>query len=105
MKNQNNNRKKGILKTLAYGATGLAILAGVSILPNKNLKPENFEKANWIEYNNPNGIIWGCYTNEDIPKNQSNWHLYIEQTREKNNGNLEGTILLPDLDGNGIVGK
>jgi len=107
MKNQYKNKKR-FLRNLAYGAVGLAIL-GVSYITlsdNRNyLKPEEFDKANWIEFYNENGRIWSCYMNENIPKNQSNWHGYIDKVREKNKGKLEGRILLPDLDGDGKVGK
>ena len=74
--------------------------------PSKNyLTSKDFEKAQWIEFYNNNGRIWSCYTNEHIPKNQSNWHLYEGEVRKKNNNYLKGNILLPDLDGNGEVGK
>jgi len=109
MENQHKS-KKGFLKNLACGAVGLAILGGTYItISNSNdknyLKPEDFNRAKWIEKTNANGIIWDEYMNENIVKNQFNWHLYIDEVRKKNKGNLEGDILLPDLDGNGKVGK
>jgi len=98
------------LKNLAYGAVGLALLGGTYItISNTNdknfLKPTDFNKAGWIEFDNHNGRIWSCYMNENISKNQFNWHLYIDKVREKNKDNLEGRILLPDLDSDGKVGK
>ena len=42
---------------------------------------------------------------ENILKNQFNWHMYIDEVRKKNKGKLEGKILFPDLDGDGKVGK
>jgi hypothetical protein len=102
--------KKRLLKNLACGAVGLAILGGTYIkISNSNdknyLKPEDFSKAKWIERDNLSGIIWDKYMDEKIPKNQFNWHLYIDEVREKNKGSLEGKIWLPDLDDDGEVGK
>ena len=101
--------KKGILRNLAYGAVGLALLGGTYMTVSNNnnnlLKPTDFTKAKWIEFYNENGRIWSCYANENIPQNQSNWHLYIDEVRKRNNNNLEGRILLPDLDRDGKVGK
>ena len=110
MKEIQHKNKKGFLKNLAYGAVGLALLAGTYItISNSNdknyLKPTDFSKAEWIEFDNYNGRIWDYYMNEKIPKNIPNWHLYMDEVREKNNDNLEGRILLPDLDGDGKVRK
>ena len=111
MKEIQHKSKKRFLKNLAwYGTVSLALLAGTYItISNSNdknyLKPEDFNKAEWIEFYNHNGRVWSCYTNENIAENQFNWHLYIDEVREKNKDNLEGKILLPDLDGDGKVGK
>lgn len=106
MKNQHKS-KKGFLKNLAwYGTVSLALLGGTYItISNSNLKPEDFSKAKWIESYNPSGTIWDEYMNENIPKNQFNWHMYIDEVRKKNNNKLEGIISFPDLDGDGKVGK
>lgn len=105
MENQTKN-KKGFLKNLACGAVSLALLGGAyKTISNSHLKPEDFSKAGWIEFDNRTGRIWSCYANEDIKKNRFNWYFYMDEVREKNNYNLEGIILLPDLDGNGEVGK
>ena len=107
-----NNKKRSIGKKLfrnaVYGAIGLGFLAGaykaVSYTIDKNvLNRQDFQNAEWIEFYNPDGKIWDNYMNENIPKNQSNWHLYMDQVRKKNSGNLEGRILLPDLDRDGTV--
>jgi hypothetical protein len=100
--------KNEFLKTLAYCAFGVALLKGTCVLYDKNknaLKQEDFDKAEWIEFYNSNGRIWSCYMKEKIPRNQFNWHFYIDEVRRRNNNNLAGKILLPDLDGNGKVGK
>ncbi len=102
--------KKGFLKNLACGAVGLAILGGTYItISNSNdknyLKPEDFSKAKWIESYNPIGTIWDEYMGENIVRTTFNWHMYIDEVRKKNKGNLEGDILFPDLDGDGKVGK
>lgn len=110
MKNQHKS-KKGFLKNLAwYGTVSLALLGGTYItISNSNdknyLKPTDFKKAEWIESYNPSGIIWDEYMNENIVKNQFNWHMYIDEVRKKNKGKLEGDILFPDLDGDGKVRK
>ena len=67
--------------------------------------PKDFERERWSEYDNQNGRIWDCYMNENIPKNTTNWYAYQSEVKKKNHGNLEGITLLPDLDGNGKVGK
>jgi len=102
--------KKRLLKNLVYGAVGLALLGGTYItISNSNdknyLKPEDFSEARWIKSPNASGIIWDEYMDENISKNQFNWHLYIDEVRKKNKGDLEGEILFPDLDGDGKVGK
>ncbi|MDO8517268.1 MAG: hypothetical protein Q7S33_04025 [Nanoarchaeota archaeon] len=70
-----------------------------------DLTKEDFQKAEWKLYGNNSGMIWSCYTFEDIPHTSNNWYAYEKEVRAKNKGNLEGQILLPDLDKNGIVGK
>ena len=99
--------KKTFLKNLVYGAVGLAILGGTHIIIQDNniLKPRDFDEAKWMLYDNKNGRIESCYKKEDVPQNLSGWDLYMDKVREKNNYNLEGRILLPDLDGDGKVGK
>jgi len=99
--------KKRLLKNLAYGAVGLGLLVGTHIiLPNNNiLKPRDFDNANWIEFYNANGRIENCYRREDVPRNHYNLQLYSEEVSKRNKGNLEERILLPDLDGDGKVGK
>ena len=99
--------KKELLKNLAYGAVGLALLCGTNIIISNNniLKPRDFSKAKWIEFYNANGRIESCYRREDVPRNFYNLHLYSDEVKKKNNDNLKGTILLPDLDGDGKVGK
>jgi hypothetical protein len=97
---------KKTLKNLIPYAVGLALLSGIHIIiPDNTLKSRDFNKAKWIEFDNKNGEFWDCYANENIQQNLSNWQLYVEEVRKKNNDNLEGRILLPDLDGDGIVGK
>jgi hypothetical protein len=101
--------KRTFLGNLAYGtAVVFTILAGAYVtLSNSrtHLKPEDFKKAEWIKFDNENGRIWSCYTNENIPQHTANWNRYENEVREKNKGKLEGDILLPDLDGDGKVGK
>lgn len=110
MKEIQHKSKKRFLKNLVGGAIGLAIL-GLSYITISNsndknyLKPEDFNRVGWIEFDNHNGRIWTCYANEDIKKNRFNWYLYIDEVREKNKNNLERKIWLPDLDGDGKVGK
>ncbi len=110
MEKYQNKSKKRFWKKLVYGTIGLALLGGTYITisnttDRNHLKSKDFNKAGWIEFYNENGRIWNCYENENIPKNRSNWRLYIDKVRKKNKNNLEGKILLPDLDGDGKVGK
>ncbi|MEM3091315.1 MAG: hypothetical protein QXX55_01265 [Candidatus Pacearchaeota archaeon] len=94
------------MKTLAkILGTGL-ILTSLTGCNNKEyLSEEDFQNAKWIKFYNSNGRIYSCYMKEKIPKNMPNYHLYLDEVNRKNNGNLRGEILLPDLDGDGIVGK
>ncbi len=103
-------RKKPSCKYL-YGvialSAGIALgIKGLDYFANRGaLAPEDFDKAEWIEFYNEDGIIYPCYMNEKIHYSQGNKYAYEKEVGEKNNGKLEGTILLPDLDGNGWVGK
>jgi len=106
MKEIQHKSKKRFLKNLAYGAVSLALLGGAyKTISNSHLKPEDFNKAKWIKSYNPSGTIWHGYMGEDIVRTPFNWHMYIDKVREKNNNNLEGKILLPDLDSDDKVGK
>lgn len=95
-------------KILVGGAMIGITIVGVKeiehVIKENLLTSTDFENATWIEYNS-DGTIWGPYMAEDIPHNKFNWPLYTDEVRSKNNGNLQGTILLPDLDSNGYVGR
>ena len=69
------------------------------------LTSEDFQKAKWLRYDNKKGEIWSAYKQENINLNQINWYAYEKEVRKKNPNGLEGQIFLPDLDGNGKVGK
>jgi len=71
------------------------------------LGPEDFKDENveWIGFYNQNGRIYSCYTNENIVPSRFNYKLYLDEVRKKNDYNLKGSIVLPDLDGDGKVGK
>ena len=92
---------KGLIrKAIAGTAVGVSALylAGSLTLSRMNeylLSPEYFDNAEWCESFNPNGSIWDEYMNSGIPHNMPNWQLYAEKVREKNRGNLKGTIYLP----------
>ena len=95
----------GLVATGAMiGAAALGLKGVEHYLEGKYLHAENFQDAEWVEYN-PGGILWEAYTTEKIPHNMPNWNLYMSQVREKNKNSLQGNILLPDLDGNGRVGE
>jgi len=69
------------------------------------LEPEDFENATWKEFYNENGRIYSCYKSENIARSSTNWYAYETEVKKKNQGRLEGTILLPDLDDDKKVGK
>lgn len=94
--------KKAIL-----GVTLLAILGVTHSFLNRNeyLKPSDFENANWHHAKNQKNIIIIGYENEDIPKNADNEFAYNFEVRKRNQGEFGEYIKLPDLDGNGKVGK
>lgn len=100
--------KKGLKQVVLTLGVAVGILYASEKLTSSSgdyLKIQDFEKAKKIEFYNENGRIWTPYMNEKIAHNQSNWNLYSEQVKKMNNGKLEGTILLPDLDNDGKVGK
>jgi len=81
-------------KILPYLLAGSLYLAGCS--PN-DLTKEDFNKAKWVKHSNPDGIIWDEYMDSRIQHNQNNWYLYNYAVNEKNKGNLEGEILIPEF--------
>ncbi len=96
------------LKILGYCALGVALLKATCFLYDKNrnvLKQEDFDRAQWIEFYNYNGRIDDFYMYENISRNTNNRDFYIDEVRKRNNNNLARKIFLPDLDGNGKVGK
>ena len=106
------NRREALVHTAAtialsssVGALALTLTRKLNEKHEDRLKTEDFENATWLPYTNKSGRIWSCYTYENIPQNQDNWTLYQEEVSKKNNGNLDGYILLPDLDKSGEVGK
>ena len=94
------NIKKIIKNTIK--ATALALLVGAGC--GNYLKPENFENVNWIKHYNSNELIWSAYMNEAILHDQHNWTIYQKMVEKRNKNNLE-YFELPDLDGDGKVGK
>jgi hypothetical protein len=101
------DKGRKIARNTLIGLLAIAglVKGGLAYLDSNYLEPKDFETAQWIPYNNPSGRIWTPYMSENIPKNQANWHLYIDLVTQRNNGNLTGEIKLPDLDGNREVGR
>jgi len=96
-------RLTNILTTIVALGT-LALNTGCSHL--RNLTEKDFETTRWIKYDNKgSGRIWSNYMFEDIPRSQENWAIYKDQVKKMNNDYLNGNIILPDLDSNGVVGK
>lgn len=100
---------KKIFKTGLALMLGAGLTLGITKALHENfkrdyLKPEDFDKCEWVQFYNKNGRIWSSYMNENIPHNQSNWYLYEKKVKEKNK-TLEGYIFLPDLDKDGKVYK
>ena len=93
---------KGIASLLG---TALLIGSCIKYAPPKNyLRTEDFDNATWVKvYNRSSQGIWGYYMKEDIAHIALNWQAYIREVKKKNDGRLEGEMLLPDLDENGIV--
>ena len=102
------NPWRGIAGLLSIGALAgtLATTKIERYVPRGNvLTDESVDDDEWNKFYNENGRIWTSYANEYIPQATSNWELYQRKVKEKNDGELEGDILLPDLDKNGLVGK
>ncbi len=96
--------KKGIVSLL-----GTALLIGSCIkytLPKSYLRTEDFDNAAWVKIDNRSAQgIWGYYMKEDIAHTALNWQAYIREVKKKNDGILEGNIVLPDLDGDNKVSE
>ncbi len=91
-----------ILNYVLSAATVATIAGGCT----NDLTDKDFEKCKWIEYDNRgSGRIWSSYMFENIPHNTNNWTMYQFKVHERNGENLEGKIMLPNLDGSGKVGK
>ena len=84
---------------------GSVLLSIKNYIDNNHLKPENFEKAEWIKVYNPDERIWNAYMKENIPHNQVNWQAYCYEVQKRNLLSTKPYISLPDLDGNGIVNQ
>ena len=98
-------KKRTTLKDLALYATFIVGLTfcGKSVIGYNNrgdLIPEDFKKANWVEYFNEDGRVWSEYMEANIPHNTTNYYAYLLEVRKKNKGKLEGTILLPKFNTN-----
>lgn len=83
----------------------LAALAGiyafkecVNSTASKNyLSRDDFNKMQWCQVDNPDGILWDNYMRTQIPKNQVNWDLYVNTVKERNPSNkgLIGKLSVP----------
>jgi hypothetical protein len=94
---------KKIIKNTAKATALVSLLLPAGC---KNILGEkDFKDAKWIKYENYSGLIWSTYMKEAINHNGNNWGFYLDKVRERNKWNLTGQIELPDLDGNGKVGK
>jgi hypothetical protein len=100
--------KMGLARKLFFSGIALAtILAGLSQVPRalKWLPESAFQNAPILKYYNSDGNVWNEYMGENIPHNQMNWAGYVDKAKELNPEGLLGTIYLPDMDGNGKIGK
>ena len=94
------------LKNIGLVVGTLAVLYAINeIAPESYLNKEDIDNSTWKKVNNKSGRIWKSYMSENIPHNQVNWGVYQQAVKEKNPKGLEGTIFLPDLDGDGFVWK
>ena len=92
------------LRNIVTTVVTLALATGCAHL--RDLNEKDFETTRWIKYDNSgSGRIWSNYMFENIPRSQENWALYVDQVKKMNNDYLNGKIMLPDLDSNGVVGK
>ena len=95
------NTIKNKLKTAGILAVTIPTLAC-----GNYLKEKDFENPDiWKSYYNSESTVWKAYMNEDISHNSDNWYTYCNEVNGKNPQGLNGTIHLPDLDGDGKVGN
>jgi hypothetical protein len=100
-----NLKNKIITSVLCASLTGIGIYKLTQKIENTVLSEKDFIKAKWGLYENSDGKLWQEYMNEKTHKSSWNWGSYIFYTQLINKGNLEGNILLPDLDENDSIGK
>lgn len=89
-----------ILKYAAFvGVTYAAVASGFNYIWNRNYyDSKDFDKAEWVKVDNSDGKIWDDYKRTGIKHNIPNWRLYQEQVKKKNDGKLEGDILVPKFE-------
>jgi hypothetical protein len=93
---------------LAAAGTGVAL----GYARDKAAQDAMFAPNRWhnVEFANPETGIWKYYSAEDVPKTGDMWNRYTYEVGKRNKfdrqGNTpDGRITLPDLDGNGLVGR
>jgi len=82
---------------LIAGTIGIITFVGPKRIRDNYFTESKFENIEWKKTYNPDGRIWDDYMKADIPHNQIYWSEYSRKVIEKNNGKLEGNILLPDF--------
>lgn len=102
------------LKSLAATAAVVTVITGAGYLWARynvfDLNEDDFNNARWIPYYNKNGRIHSCLDFEStgekgVRLTSDNRAMYEIQVKKRNSNRLEGIIELPDLNGDGIVGK
>ncbi len=105
---------KNLAKILLASTVLLAGCNSENSRKYSKLTHEDFQRAKWIEVGY-NGKIYSGYTEEDIVHGEVNWAIYKTEVAKRNGfgitkdgkdrifGVRGNSILLPDLDNNGIV--
>ena len=101
---RSSERSRGTSALSLIGSLAVAAgLIGSSVSAYKRfdgqyLNSEDFQNAKWVQIDNSDGIIWDDYTKSGIPQNGVNWTAYQMEVKDRNDGNLAGSIYVPVFD-------
>ncbi len=91
---------------ICNGIVLASLVGGISGCAGDYLNPVELAKVKGIKHKVEVGELWGAYAHEsNISGRSANWSDYQDEVRRRNHGEVAGNLELPDLDGDGKVGK
>ena len=105
------NKKQGLLNSLRIGIAGLMtiVLGGCGTAYDRN--KEYIQDRQWKPYTvSQNCYHWDAYMGEDVPHNGDLYARWLHEFKKRNDFKeihfaIGDTFLVPDMDGDGIVGE